>query len=106
MFAIYCSYNVLKEVYKLTKSVQIRLDNETKTAADALFASLGLDLSTAVRMFLMAALQANGLPFPVRRTINAETAEAMEDVRLNRNLHGPYKTAREAVAAMLEDDEA
>ncbi|MDR0554822.1 MAG: type II toxin-antitoxin system RelB/DinJ family antitoxin [Treponema sp.] len=90
----------------MAKSLQIRIDDETKTAADALFASLGLDLSTAVRMFLMASLRANGLPFPVRKTLNPETLEAMEDVRLNRNLYGPYKTAGEAVAAMLEDDDA
>jgi DNA-damage-inducible protein J len=69
-------------------------------------ASLGLDLSTAVRMFLAASLQTNGLPFPVRKTLNGETLEAMEDVRLNRNLYGPYKTAKEAVAAMLKDGDA
>jgi DNA-damage-inducible protein J len=90
----------------MVKSLQIRIDDETKTAADALFASLGLDLSTAVRIFLMASLRANGLPFPVRKTLNPETLEAMEDVRRNRNLYGPYKTAKEAVAAMLEDSDA
>jgi DNA-damage-inducible protein J len=51
----------------MAKSIQIRIDDETKTAADALFASLGLDLSTAVRMFLAASLQTNGLPFPVKK---------------------------------------
>jgi DNA-damage-inducible protein J len=29
--------------------------------------------------------------------------EAIEDTRLGRNLHGPFKTAEEAVASMLED---
>jgi len=36
-------------------------------------------------------------------SLDAETIEAMEDARLDRNLYGPYKTAGEAVAAMLED---
>jgi DNA-damage-inducible protein J len=90
----------------MAKSIQIRIDDEIKAQADALFASLGLDLSTAVRMFLATSLQTNGLPFPVKRVINAQTAEAMEDVRFNRNLYGPYKTAKEAVTAMLEDDDA
>jgi len=35
--------------------------------------------------------------------VKPDLLEAMEDVRLGRNLHGPYKTAEEAVAAMLED---
>jgi hypothetical protein len=29
--------------------------------------------------------------------------EAIQDTRSRRNLHGPYKTAEEAVAAMLKD---
>ena len=29
--------------------------------------------------------------------------EAIQDTRDRRNLHGPYKTAEEAVTAMLED---
>jgi hypothetical protein len=38
------------------------------------------------------------------RTPNAELREAIEDVRLGRNLYGPYKTVAEAMKAMLEDD--
>jgi hypothetical protein len=34
---------------------------------------------------------------------NKELREAMEDIRLNRNLHGPYKTVDEAMSAMMED---
>jgi hypothetical protein len=38
------------------------------------------------------------------RTIpNAELREAMDDIRLKRNLHGPFVTAKEAVHPMLED---
>ena len=37
------------------------------------------------------------------RRFDEETIEAMNDVLLERNLHGPYKTAKEAVATMLED---
>ena len=48
-------------------TIQIRVDDNTKTATDALFASLGLDTSTAVRMFLAAALSHRGIPFAVRK---------------------------------------
>ena len=37
------------------------------------------------------------------RRFNEETIEAMNDVLLGRNLHGPYKSAKEAVAAMMAD---
>jgi DNA-damage-inducible protein J len=85
-------------------TIQIRVDDELKTQADSLFTNLGLDTSTAVRMFLAAAIAKDGLPFAVkRRTPNIDLQEAIEDTRNRRNLHGPYKTADEAVAAMLED---
>ena len=47
------------------------------------------------------------LPFVVKHrrypTPNAELREAMEDVRLRRNLHGPFATTEEAVRSMPED---
>ena len=87
-------------------TIQVRVDDSTKTAVDSLFSSLGLDTSTAVRMFLMASLENDGLPFPVKRraaTAKSDLLEAIEDTRLRRNLHGPFKTAEEAVAPMLEE---
>jgi len=37
-------------------TIQVRVDDETKSAVDSLFSSLGLDTSTAVRMFFKASL--------------------------------------------------
>ena len=48
-------------------NIQVRIDDTTKKAADLLFNSLGLDISTAVRMFISSALDNNGLPFEVRK---------------------------------------
>ncbi|MDR1268326.1 MAG: type II toxin-antitoxin system RelB/DinJ family antitoxin [Planctomycetaceae bacterium] len=88
-------------------TIQIHIDENTKAAADSLFDSLGLDTSTAVRMFISASLECDGIPFPVKRNNtkkpNAELREAMEDVQLHRNLHGPFVTAEEAVRSMLEE---
>jgi DNA-damage-inducible protein J len=85
-------------------TIQIRVDDNMKSAADTLFSNLGLDTSTAIRMFLSAAIAKDGIPFTVkRRKPNADLLEAIQDTRNRRNLHGPYKTAEKAVAAMLED---
>jgi len=85
-------------------TIQVRVDDNVKSAADSLFNTLGLDTSTAVRMFLSAAIENEGLPFAVKRQkINNDLLEAIYDTRNRTNLHGPYKTANEAVAAMLED---
>lgn len=88
-------------------TIQVRVDDNIKAAADALFGSLGLDTSTAVRMFLSASLDNNGIPFAIKRgrerIPNADLREAMEDVRLRRNLHGPFAAGEDAVRSMLED---
>jgi len=64
-------------------TIQVRVDDHTKTAVDSLFSSLGLDTSTAVRMFLMASLESNGIPFHVRRrAAKTDLLEAIEDTRL------------------------
>lgn len=85
-------------------TLQIRVDDALKREADALFASLGLDTTTAVRIFLNAAVDNAGIPFPIqRRTIPASLREAINDSRYRRNLSGPFDTAEEAVSSMLEE---
>ena len=85
-------------------TLQIRLDDELKHDSDTLFSGLGLDTPTAVRIFLKAAQEYDGFPFPItHKKPSDELLEAVEDARQHRNLHGPYKTAEDAVAAMLED---
>lgn len=85
-------------------TIQVRVDENTKAAADALFSSLGLDTSTAVRIFLSASLDCNGIPFAVKhRSPKSDLIEAIEDTRLHRNLNGPFSTVDEAMRALLED---
>ena len=49
-------------------TIQVRVDDTIKAAADSLFTSLGLDTSTAVRMFIAAAVDNRGIPFHVKKT--------------------------------------
>jgi DNA-damage-inducible protein J len=85
-------------------SIQVRVDDRTKAAADSLFSSLGLDTSTAVRMFLIKAIEFDGIPFAVNhRTPAPGLREAISDTRLRRNLIGPFDTVDEAMNALLED---
>lgn len=83
-------------------TLQIRIDENIKKDADSMFSSLGLDTSTAVRIFLNAALEYGGIPFPINHRKN-ESLRAIEDARFGKNLNGPYFMAEDAVKAMLED---
>lgn len=85
-------------------TLQIRVDDMLKKQADTLFSSLGLDTSTAIRIFLNAAVENSGIPFSVQhKAIPISLQEAIYDSRFQRNLNGPFENAEEAVASMLED---
>lgn len=84
-------------------TLQARIDDASKSRADELFSSLGMDTPTAVRVFISAALENDGFPFAIRhRGQSASLREAIEDTRLKRNLSGPYDSAEAAIASMLE----
>lgn len=61
-------------------STNISLDPQLKRDSQELFADLGLDLSTAITLFLKQSLRVQGLPFAVtRENPNAETIAAMNE---------------------------
>ncbi|MDO9534465.1 MAG: type II toxin-antitoxin system RelB/DinJ family antitoxin [Bacillota bacterium] len=48
--------------------IQVRVDDALKKDAEALFNDLGLDVPTAIRLFLKQSLIHNGIPFAIART--------------------------------------
>lgn len=46
--------------------INFRIDDETKRAAEALFKSLGLTMSSAITVFLNQSINERGIPFMVR----------------------------------------
>jgi DNA-damage-inducible protein J len=46
-------------------NINIRVDSDVKAQAQHVFASLGLDMTTAVNIFLRQAVRKHGIPFPV-----------------------------------------
>ncbi len=42
--------------------IRVRIDESTKQAADSLFQDLGMDTSTAIRIFLRQSVKRGGLP--------------------------------------------
>ena len=61
-------------------STSISIDTDVKAKAQELFAELGMDLSTAVNIFLRQSIYEQGVPFAIRREIpNETTLKAMDD---------------------------
>ena len=62
--------------------VQVRVDNELKKEAIELFDKLGLDISTAIRVFLARAVRDGWIPFSMvleESKTEAEEIEVTED---------------------------
>ena len=56
----------------------IRIDSDIKKQCEALYGELGIDLTTAINVFLRQSLRVGGFPFDVRiEQPNKETMAAM-----------------------------
>lgn len=53
-------------------STNISIDADTKKKAQELLADLGLDLSTAINIFLKQMVRENAIPFPIQRDAPGE----------------------------------
>ncbi|HGD4761262.1 TPA: type II toxin-antitoxin system RelB/DinJ family antitoxin [Streptococcus agalactiae] len=47
-------------------TVAVRVDDQLKADATKLFQSLGLDMSTAVKMFLIQSVKTQSIPFEIK----------------------------------------
>jgi DNA-damage-inducible protein J len=47
--------------------IQIRVEEDLKKKAESLFSDLGLDTTSAIRLFLKQAVMRNGIPFEIKR---------------------------------------
>ena len=60
----------------------LSIDADVKKDAQELFSDFGLDLSTAVGMFLRQSVREQRIPFEVKRDVpNAETLAAIEEAK-------------------------
>ncbi len=81
-------------------STNITIDADIKKQAQELFADLGMDLSTAINIYLKKAVAKQGIPFEVAREVpNKVTAKAIENSERGVDTHGPF----DSVEALMED---
>ena len=90
-----------------TTNINVRVDSSLKQEAEALFTDLGLNMSSAINMFLRSAINHNGIPFEVKRpTLNAETRAAMdeyEEMKKNSDKYKRYESFDELLDEVLSD---
>ncbi len=84
-------------------STNITIDAETKAKAQAMLSDFGMDLSTAVNIFLKQMLYEGAIPFAISREVpNKVTLDAMKEAHEMYVSPDSYKKYN-SVDSMMED---
>lgn len=89
-----------------TAPTQIRIDSDIKKQAAELFSNLGLDMSSAVNLFLHQCVLRGGIPFRIEMPrYSQRTLDAMEEARrISRDPDVKGYTSMEAFKQALEEE--
>ena len=82
-------------------NVTLRVDEDLKKQADALFSELGLNLTTAFNIFLRQSVREQQIPFQISRNVpNAVTLAAMDASERGEDIYGPYDSVSDLMEAL------
>ena len=76
-------------------TIQFRIDDETKAETEEIFEELGINMTTAIKMFLAQVKIEQGIPFGVKRKSKLDIA--IEEIK-----RGEYETF-DSVEAMMKE---
>ena len=88
----------------MTSTIQVRTNEKTKRAAQQILHKLGLDLSSAINIYLVQIIETQGIPFPVlteNGMTEAEERAILKELASARKSKKSYSSAREAHKAIL-----
>ena len=82
-------------------NITLRVDDELKKQADALFSELGLNITTAFNIFLRQSVREQQIPFQITKNVpNATTLAAMDDAENGNKLYGPFDNMTDLMDAL------
>lgn len=82
-------------------NITLRVDEDLKKQADALFADLGMSISTAFNVFLRQSVREQKIPFQISKDVpNVTTLAAMDDAENGENMTGPFDTIDSLMEAL------
>ncbi len=70
------------------KTLQVRIPDQLRTDADSILADIGMDIPTAVRLYLTRVVQTRSIPFPLEASavrfetipVDTETQKEMDGI--------------------------
>lgn len=85
-------------------TLTIRVDNLTKRKAKIILDELGLDLSTAINLYLKQIIKKGGIPFMINEP-NEEFIKAIQSVEKGDQLIGPFDSVDELMKYLESPDD-
>ncbi len=88
-----------------TTNLNIRTDKDVKDQAEEIFNELGLNMTTAINIFLRTAIREHGIPFDLKLDVpNDTTAAAIKEGRkLMSDSNAPRYSSMADLKAALEE---
>lgn len=84
-------------------TINIRVDENLKKEASELLEELGLDMTTAMNLFLRKLISHGGIPFEIRRNDTFQALREVEKIRAGELKAKRYRNVDELIED-LEDD--
>ena len=88
----------------MTSTIQVRTNEKTKRAAQQILHKLGLDLSSAINIYLVQIIETQGIPFAVLTENGmtlAEEEKILKEIAWTKKYGTRYKSAKELHKAIL-----
>ncbi len=79
-------------------TITIRVDEKVKKEAEELFHEMGLNMSTAMNIFLKRCILEEGIPFELK-VPNKKTLKALDDINKGKGLSKEFDSIKE----LMED---
>lgn len=89
-----------------TTNLSIRMDKELIEQAEQLFSELGMNMTTALNIFVRQAVRQRKIPFAISLNVpNAETIAAMEEAnRISRDPNAKRYSSFEEPVAVVQNE--
>ncbi len=88
-------------------TINVNVDSKIKEEATNVLKNLGLNMSTAINMFLVQVIKTEGIPFEVKNnTYNMNLVEAMAElqyIKEHPEEYKKYKTREDLKKSLLDD---
>ena len=88
----------------MTSTIQVRIDEKTKKSAQQILQKLGMDLSTAINIYLVQIIEKHGIPFPIlteNGMTQAEEQKILKEIAWAKKHGKRYSSTKEMFKDLL-----